>query len=130
MPETDCLVGRLATLGRKLVGAWWSGSCVSGIAGILASRLAGASYVGLHRVDASRVEGFGCCCVWRGGKDAGLQPSGAMGHGRDASASCRKICLGLQSGIVAIALRHSCSACLGPNGVRFGRGRNKNRSCM
>lgn len=58
MPETDCLVGRFATLGRKLVGAWWSGSCVSGIAGILASRLAGASYVGLHRVDASRVEGL------------------------------------------------------------------------
>ena len=130
MPETDCLVGRFATLGRKLVGARWSGSCVSGIAGILASRLSGASYVGLHRVDASRVEGFGCCCVWRVGKDVGLQPSGATGHGRDASAPCRKICLGLHSGIVAIALRHSCSACLGPNGVRFGRGRNKNRSCM
>ena len=130
MPETDCLIGRFATLGRKLVGARWSGSCVSGIAGVLASRLAGASYVGLHRVDASRVEGLWLLLRLARRKDAGLQPSGAMGHGRDVSASCRKICLGLQSGIVAIALRHSCSACLGPNGVRFGRGRNKNRSCM
>ena len=74
MPEIDCLVGRFATLGRKLVGAWWSGSCVSGIAGILASRLVGASYVGLHRVDASRVEGFGCCCVWRVGKMLDCNP--------------------------------------------------------